>query len=135
MRLRLRGELERGALARSLDRIVARHEALRTSFHAVDGEPVQRIAPVEESAFRLVEHDLHAAPDAEDRLRRLVWDEASAPFDLEHGPLIRGRLVRRAADDHVLLLTMHHIVSDGWSMGVLHRELGALYGAFARGEP
>ncbi|MBW3656898.1 MAG: methyltransferase, partial [Gemmatimonadetes bacterium] len=95
--LRLRGALARGALVRALDRIVARHEALRTTFHAVDGEPVQRIAPADESAFRLAEHDLHAAPDAEDELRRLVRDEAGAPFDLEHGPLLRGRLVRMAA--------------------------------------
>ncbi|HEX2189135.1 MAG TPA: condensation domain-containing protein, partial [Longimicrobiaceae bacterium] len=134
MRLRLRGELDRGALARSLDRIVARHEALRTSFPTVDGEPVQHIAPVEESGLRLVEHDLRASADAEDELRRLVRDEASAPFDLAQGPLFRGRLVRMAADDHVLLLTMHHIVSDGWSMGVLFRELATLYAAFARGE-
>ncbi|HLL45402.1 MAG TPA: amino acid adenylation domain-containing protein, partial [Longimicrobiaceae bacterium] len=133
-RLRLRGELDRGALARSLDRIVARHEALRTTFPTVEGEPVQRIAPVEESGFRLVEHDLQASPAAADELRRLVSDEASAPFDLAQGPLVRGRLVRMAADDHVLLLTIHHIVSDGWSMGVLFRELGALYAAFARGE-
>ncbi|HEU0054298.1 MAG TPA: amino acid adenylation domain-containing protein, partial [Longimicrobium sp.] len=115
MSLRLRGELDRDALARSLDRVVARHEALRTTFPAVDGEPVQRIAPVENSGLRLVEHDLRAAPDAEDELRRLVRNEASAPFDLARGPLIRGRLARMAADDHVLLLTMHHIVSDGWS--------------------
>ncbi|HEY7770154.1 amino acid adenylation domain-containing protein, partial [Longimicrobium sp.] len=135
MSLRLRGELDPGALGRSLDRIVARHEVLRTTFPTVDGEPVQRIAPVEESAFRLVEHDLRASADAESELRRLVRNEASAPFDLEHGPLIRGRLVRMGADDHVLLLTMHHIVSDEWSVGVLHRELGALYAAFARGEP
>ncbi|HEU0053345.1 MAG TPA: amino acid adenylation domain-containing protein, partial [Longimicrobium sp.] len=134
MRLRLRGDLDRGALVRALDRIVARHEALRTTFPTVDGEPVQRIAPVEESAFRLVEHDLRAAADAENELRRLTADEASASFDLEHGPLVRGRLARMAADDHVLLLTMHHIVSDGWSLGVLHRELGALYAAFARGD-
>ena len=135
MRLRMRGELDRGALARSLDRIVARHEVLRTSFPTVDGEPVQHIAPVEESAFRLVEHDLRGSADADDELRRLVQDEGTAPFDLEHGPLVRGRLVRMAADEHVLLLTMHHIVSDGWSMGVLRRELGVLYAAFARGEP
>ncbi|HEX8245913.1 MAG TPA: amino acid adenylation domain-containing protein, partial [Longimicrobium sp.] len=134
MSLRLRGELDRGSLVRSLDRIVARHEALRTTFAAVDGEPVQHIAPVEESGFRLVEHDLRASPDAEDELRRLASDEAGAPFDLERGPLVRGRLVRMAADDHVLLLTMHHIVSDGWSAGVLHRELGELYAAFARGD-
>ncbi|HEV3049518.1 MAG TPA: condensation domain-containing protein, partial [Longimicrobium sp.] len=134
LHLRLRGALDHGALVRALDRIVARHEALRTTLCAVDGEPVQHIAPVGESAFRLVEHDLRASSDAEDELRRLMQEEASAPFDLERGPLFRGRLVRMAADDHVLLLTMHHIVSDGWSMGVLHRELGALYAAFARGE-
>jgi amino acid adenylation domain-containing protein len=133
--LRLRGELDRGALVRSLDRIVDRHEALRTTFPAADGEPVQRIAPVEESAFRLVEHDLRASQAAEDELRRLVSVEGSAPFDLARGPLIRGRLVRIAPDDHALLLTMHHIVSDGWSAGVLFRELGALYAAFTRGEP
>ncbi|HEV3050799.1 MAG TPA: amino acid adenylation domain-containing protein, partial [Longimicrobium sp.] len=135
LRLRLRGDLDRGALVRALDRIVARHEALRTTFPAVDGEPVQRIAPAEESGIRLVEHDLPAAPDAEGELRRLAAGEAGAPFDLERGPLIRGRLVRMAADDHALLLTMHHLVSDGWSTGVLLHELGALYTAFARGEP
>ncbi|HEX9936446.1 MAG TPA: amino acid adenylation domain-containing protein [Longimicrobium sp.] len=135
MRLRLRGELDRGALVRSLDRIVARHEALRTSFPTVDGEPVQRISSIEESAFRVVEHDLHASPDAEEALSRLMYAEASAPFDLARGPLVRGRLVRMAADDHVLLLTMHHIISDGWSIGVLFGELSALYAAFARGEP
>ncbi|HEX6040165.1 condensation domain-containing protein, partial [Longimicrobium sp.] len=134
LRLRLRGELDRAALSRALDRIVARHESLRTVFPAVDGQPVQRIAAVEESAFRLVEHDLQGTADAEDGLRRLMADEAGAPFDLVDGPLVRGRLVRMAADDHALLVTMHHIVSDGWSMGVLARELGALYGAFARGE-
>ncbi|HEV3052001.1 MAG TPA: amino acid adenylation domain-containing protein, partial [Longimicrobium sp.] len=135
MRLRLRGGLDRGALVRSLDRIVARHEVLRTGFPTVDGEPVQRIAPAAESGFRVVEHDLRASPDPVDELRRLMHDEAGAPFDLACGPLVRGRLVRMAADDHVLLLTMHHIVSDGWSIGVLFRELGALYAAFARGEP
>jgi amino acid adenylation domain-containing protein len=134
-RLRLRGELDRAALGRALDRIVARHEALRTTFHAVDGQPVQRVAPVEESAFHLVEHDLgdHAAA-AEAELRRVMAEEAGAPFDLARGPLIRGRLVRLAPEEHVLLVTMHHIVSDGWSMGVLTRELSALYAAFRRGD-
>ncbi|HEX8242204.1 MAG TPA: condensation domain-containing protein, partial [Longimicrobium sp.] len=134
-RLRLKGELHREALVRALDRIVARHEALRTTFHAVDGEPVQRIAPVEQGRFQLMEHDLggDGAPEAE--LRRLMAEEAAAPFDLERGPLVRGRLVRMAEDDHVLLITMHHIVSDGWSMGVLTRELSALYAAFRSGEP
>ena len=107
------------ALRRALDAIVARHEALRTTFAEVDGEPVQRIAP---PASRLPPgraRPARATPDAEAELRRLAAEEAGAPFDLERGPLIRGRLVRLAADDHVLLLTMHHIVSDGWSMGVL----------------
>ncbi|HEU0053813.1 MAG TPA: condensation domain-containing protein, partial [Longimicrobium sp.] len=131
VRLRLRGALDRDALVRALDGIVARHEALRTTFPAVDGEPVQHIASPEASAFRLVEHDLHGSEDA---LRGVMADEMAAPFDLARGPLICGRLVRMAADDHVLLLTMHHIVSDGWSAGVLHRELGALYAAFARGD-
>ena len=92
---------------------------------------MQRIAPAEESPFQLAEHDLRGARRTRAaELRRLVAEEAGAPFDLERGPLIRGRLVRLADDDHVLLVTMHHIVSDGWSMGVLTRELGALYAAF-----
>ncbi|HEX6036980.1 amino acid adenylation domain-containing protein, partial [Longimicrobium sp.] len=133
VRLRLSGALDRDALVRALEGIVARHEALRTTFPAVDGAPVQRIAPPESSAFSLAEHDLHGAADAEDALRGLMRDEMAAPFDLARGPLLRGRLVRMGADEHVLLLTMHHIVSDGWSAGVLHRELGALYAAFTRG--
>ncbi|HEX9936329.1 MAG TPA: condensation domain-containing protein, partial [Longimicrobium sp.] len=134
-RLRLGGELDRAALRRALDAILARHEALRTTFVEIEGEPAQRIVPVEESGFHLVEHDLGGHPDAAAVLRRLAAEETGAPFDLEHGPLVRGRLVRLAQDDHVLLMTMHHIVSDGWSMGVLTRELGVLYEAFRRGEP
>ncbi|HVG43946.1 MAG TPA: condensation domain-containing protein, partial [Longimicrobium sp.] len=131
-RLRLQGELDRGALRRALDAMLARHEALRTTFVEVEGEPVQRIAPP--GGFRLVQHDLGGHPDAAAELRRLAAEEAGAPFDLEQGPLIRGRLVRMADDDHLLLVTMHHIVSDGWSMEVLTRELGTLYDAFRRGE-
>ncbi|HVH12947.1 MAG TPA: condensation domain-containing protein, partial [Longimicrobium sp.] len=134
VRLRLRGALDRDALVRALDRIVARHEALRTTFPTLDGEPIQHVTPAEERGFHLLEHDLQTSADADAELLRLMRDEAGAPFDLARGPLIRGRLVRMAADDHVLLMTMHHIVSDGWSAGVLHRELGALYTAFARGE-
>ena len=132
-RLRLRGELDRAALARALDTIVARHEALRTTFAQVDGVPEQRIAPAEASGFHLVEHDLSAKADAEAELDRIMVEEVGAPFDLARGPLFRGRLVRLAPDDHALLLTMHHIVSDGWSMGVLTRELSALYTAHREG--
>jgi amino acid adenylation domain-containing protein len=129
-RLRLRGALDRAALARALDGIVARHEALRTTFTEGDGVPEQRIAPAE-VGFHLVEHDLAGRPDAE--LERVMTEEARAPFDLRRGPLVRGRLVRLADGDHVLLLTMHHIVTDGWSMGVLYDELSALYAAHCEG--
>ncbi|HYR12217.1 MAG TPA: amino acid adenylation domain-containing protein, partial [Longimicrobium sp.] len=135
MRLRLQGELDRGALRRALDAIVARHEALRTTFVEVEDEPVQRIAPVEKSRFHLAEHDLSGDPEAQPEFWRLTGEEARAPFDLAHGPLIRGRLIRLAQDDYALLVTMHHIVSDGWSIGVFTRELGVLYEAFRRGEP
>ncbi|HEX2189134.1 MAG TPA: amino acid adenylation domain-containing protein, partial [Longimicrobiaceae bacterium] len=134
MRLRLKGELDREALVRALDRIVARHEVLRTTFAVVDGEPEQRIAPADEHGFTLLDHDLTGRGDAEGELLRLAEEEAAAPFDLAVGPLVRGRLVRMGSEDHALLLTMHHVVSDGWSIGVLERELGALYAAFARGE-
>ncbi|HEU0054938.1 MAG TPA: amino acid adenylation domain-containing protein, partial [Longimicrobium sp.] len=132
-RLRLKGELDRDALAGALDGIVARHEALRTTFAEVDGVPQQRIAPREASGFTLIEHDLSGASGAEAELQRSLSEEVRAPFDLERGPLIRGRLIRLAADDHVLLITMHHIVSDGWSMGVLFSELSALYAALVQG--
>ncbi|HYR10273.1 MAG TPA: amino acid adenylation domain-containing protein, partial [Longimicrobium sp.] len=132
-RLRLKGELHRDALAGALDRIVARHEALRTTFAEVNGVPEQRIAPAEASGFHLLQHDLSGAADAGAELQTLLSEEARAPFDLERGPLIRGRLIRLAADDHVLLITMHHIVSDGWSMGVLFGELSALYAAHLQG--
>ncbi|HEU4456626.1 MAG TPA: condensation domain-containing protein, partial [Longimicrobium sp.] len=135
VRRRLRGELDRGALRRALDRIVARHEALRTTFAEVDGAPVQRIAPPEESPFDLAEHDLRGHAEGGTELRRLMAEEEGSPFDLERGPLIRGRLARIGDQDHLLLITMHHIVSDGWSMGVFTRELGALYGAFREGRP
>ena len=132
--LRLRGPLDEAVLRRALDRLVARHEALRTSFGATDGEPFQRIASAD-AGFTLVRHDLGGIVEAEAVLGRLILEEAAAPFDLEHGPLIRGRLIRLAPDDHVLLITSHHIVSDGWSMSVLANELSALYGAFCENRP
>src|SRR5215216_4956928 len=131
---RMKGQLNRAALRRSLDRIVARHEALRTTFVAVEGEPQQRITAAIDSCFRLLEHDLSDAPNSGEELDQLVREEAAGRFDLAAGPLIRGRLVRVSADEHALLITMHHIVSDGWSMDVFVKELSALYGAFVRGE-
>jgi amino acid adenylation domain-containing protein len=131
--LRLTGELDVGALRRALDRLVARHEALRTTFASVDGQPVQRIA-AEDSVFDLREHDLRQHSDTEGALQRLAVEEAATAFDLQAGPLIRGRLIRLADREHVLLVTMHHIVSDGWSMVVLNSELSALYAAFRNGQ-
>ncbi len=131
--IRLKGRLDSNALSKALDCIVARHEVLRTSFVLTDGEPVQRIAP-EDIGFALSEVDLRKEADPQAALRQLAAAEATASFDLERGPLIRGRLVRLGDEDHVLLVTMHHIVSDGWSIGVLMRELSALYEAFSQGK-
>ncbi|WKB55711.1 non-ribosomal peptide synthetase [Eleftheria terrae] len=129
--LRLEGELDRGALRRALDRIVARHAALRTRFVAgADGQPVQ-VVEAEDRGWPLREHDLSEAPHA---VQALAQEEAQQDFELERGPLVRGRLVKLGGQVHVLMLTLHHIVTDGWSMGVLLHELSALYGAYARGE-
>jgi amino acid adenylation domain-containing protein len=132
--VRLTGDLDVYALRRALDRLVARHEALRTTFALSDGEPVQRISSPGDSKFQLMEHDLrmHANPTIE--LEALAAEEANASFNLHTGPLARGRLVRESEDIYTLLITMHHIVSDGWSMGIFCEELSALYAAFKREE-
>jgi len=133
--IRLRGTLERALLQDALDALLARHEVLRTTFVEDNGEPVQRIARKEAFALRCVDLEQQSAREQD----RLVLDQArqelAASFDLATGPLIRGRLLRLAADEHVLLVTMHHIVSDGWSLTVLMRELGALYEARCKGQP
>jgi len=127
--LRLRGALDAAALEAALGRIVQRHEALRTRFERVDGQPLQRIDAA--AAFALSRHDLSAAADPQAELQRQALEEARAPFDLERAAPVRGRLLRLGEDDHALLLTQHHIASDGWSMGVLIDELSALYRAYA----
>src|SRR5215213_1334731 len=133
--LRLSGTLEAEALKRSIEGIVSRHEALRTTFAAVDGEPVQVISPTMDT--KLPVEDLSGLPQAEREAeaKRLALEEKRRPFDLERGPLFRAKLLRLGEEEHLLLLTMHHVVSDGWSMGVFWRELGALYGAFSEGKP
>jgi len=131
--LRLQGPLDTAALERALDEVVRRHEALRTTLREVDGTPVQVIASAH--AFTLPVEDLSGLEGAEREaeVRRREADEAARPFDLSEGPLFRAGLLRLAPDDHVLLLCVHHAVSDGWSMGVLFRELAALYGAYRDG--
>ncbi len=132
-RLILRGGLDVDALRAALTRIVARHEVLRTRFDEQDGQPVQQIEAAAE--FALAVRDLSAMPGHEQAsaVERHSLDEASAPFDLAQGPLIRGQLLRLAEQEHVLLLTQHHIVSDGWSIGVLINEVRTLYTAFSQG--
>ncbi|HEX9937035.1 MAG TPA: amino acid adenylation domain-containing protein, partial [Longimicrobium sp.] len=131
--LRLTGALDERALERSLGEIVRRHEALRTVFTEVDGTPAQVITPF--AGFALPVEDLSVLGDAdrEAAVRRRAGEEAARPFDLAAGPLFRAALLRLGAEDHVLLLSMHHIVSDGWSTGVLFRELSALYAAYREG--
>jgi arthrofactin-type cyclic lipopeptide synthetase C len=131
--LRLRGRLDDAALQRALARIVARHETLRSRFAQFNDQAQVLIAPVDSGLLLRVE-DLRQHPQPEPTLQALIQGEASGPFDLQDDALIRGRLVRLADDHHVLLLTLHHIISDGWSMGVLTRELMALYQAFSQGQ-
>jgi hypothetical protein len=133
--VRLTGSLDVAALEQSLNEIVLRHEALRTTFGMVSGEPIQVIAPVKALTLPLV--DLRSLPEAthQAEVERLATSEAQQPFDLAMGPLLRATLLHLGEAEHVLLLTMHHIVSDGWSMGVLIRELAALYEAFSSGKP
>ena len=131
----LTGRLNMAVLTRSINEIIKRHEVLRTSFVTVDGKPVQVIASV--PTFTLSEVDLRQLPDAERQTeaQRLTIEEATRPFDLAHKPLLRAKLLHLAQEEFMLLLTLHHIVADGWSVGVLIRELAAFYEAFLTGNP
>ncbi|MEA2562151.1 MAG: hypothetical protein QOH06_3655 [Acidobacteriota bacterium] len=133
--VRLRGGLNTGVLARTLGEIVRRHEVLRSTF-PLDGErPVQITAPWR--PFPLAQVDLAgiAAERREVEAVRLAAESSSLPFDLPGGPVIRALHLRLAEQEHVILLTLHHIVADGWSTEILTRELATLYAAFSRGEP
>src|SRR3989442_1819059 len=132
--LHLTGRLDIAALEATLTEIVRRHEALRTSFPVIDGQPCQQVSAPE--ALRLPLHDLSdlRAEERQTAAQHLTSEEAAGPFNLESGPLFRARLLRLAAAEHVLVLNMHHIVSDGWSIGVLIKELSTLYTAYAQGE-
>ncbi|UZE84263.1 non-ribosomal peptide synthetase [Pseudomonas viciae] len=133
--LRLKGSLDKSALQATLDRLVARHETLRTRFELVDGEPVQKIAPTDHG-FQLDQQDLRtlALDERKARLEHLGQINATQLFDLSHGPLMRGHLVQLEDEEHVLFITLHHIVSDGWSNSVLAREVSVLYSAFTQGQ-
>ncbi|RKH74771.1 non-ribosomal peptide synthase/polyketide synthase [Corallococcus aberystwythensis] len=131
--LRIQGALDVPALDQSFRALIARHESLRTTFALRDAEPVQHIHPA--TGFHLAVEELAHLPERDDEARRLASAEALRPFDLARGPLLRASLLRLDPREHVLLLTMHHIVSDGWSMDVFVREMAALYAAFAQGRP
>ncbi|MBZ4422002.1 non-ribosomal peptide synthetase, partial [Myxococcus sp. RHSTA-1-4] len=132
--LRLTGALDVGVLSRTFAEVVRRHEALRTTFVTRDGRPVQSIQPAPAEWLLPVEDLSALEPSArEAAVQRRFTEEAHRVFDLEHGPLLRTVLLRTAADGYVLVLCMHHIVSDGWSMGVLVREVAALYEARVQG--
>ncbi|HEY0512065.1 MAG TPA: amino acid adenylation domain-containing protein [Thermoanaerobaculia bacterium] len=134
--LRLTGPLDRAALERALEGLVRRHAALRTHFPAEGGEPWQVVEPAfPGGAPVLAVIDLSGLPDAGPRAVALAAEEARRPFDLARGPLFRAKLLRLGPQDHALLLCVHHIVADGWSLGLLLRDFAALYGAFAAGEP
>jgi hypothetical protein len=124
--LRLRGELNIEAAQASLQEMVNRHEVLRTSFPEVGDGTIQDIAAEMEVPFAMEEI-------REDELDEVLREQARRSFDLSHGPLIRASLFRIGSQDHVLLVVMHHIVSDGWSLGVMLREFNALYDSFSRG--
>ena len=133
--LRVRGSLRGDALARALGEIVRRHEALRTTFPLVDGAPAQVVGPPAPAIIPVADLSGLPAERREEEARRQGREEAARAFDLARGPLLRASLLRFGPEDHALLFTMHHIVGDGWSTGVLIRELAELYGAFAAGRP
>lgn len=133
--VRMRGKLNQHALERALCEIVSRHEVLRTTFKQIDGEPVQVIGPPQ--ALSLVSFSLESLPaaQAEVEAMMLARQEWRQSFDLERGLLFRPKLLRLAAEEHILLLTMHHIIFDAWSIGVFVRELAVLYESYASGNP
>jgi amino acid adenylation domain-containing protein len=131
--VRLKGPLNLPALEQSLNEIVKRHESLRTTFGKLDGRPTQVIAPTLTIKLPVVDLRKLPASERETEVRRLVTAEAQRPFDLSKGPLVRGTVLRLGDEEHVGLLTMHHIVSDGWSTGILVREVATLYVAFCAG--
>jgi amino acid adenylation domain-containing protein len=134
--VRLKGKLDAAALEASLNHVARRHEALRTTFHEENGKPVQRIAG--NSGLKITVTDLTHLPELEqkDQAHKLASEEARRPFDLQRGPLLRVHLLRLGQEDHLLLLTMHHIVSDGWSLDIFVRETAVFYETLlARKEP
>ncbi|HSN99708.1 MAG TPA: amino acid adenylation domain-containing protein, partial [Candidatus Nanopelagicales bacterium] len=133
--LRLSGALEVEILRHAVEEVVRRHETVRTTFVMQEGQPAQVIHPPKRWSLPVI--DLSGLPEGPRaaEVARLAREEAARPFDLERGPLAQTTLLRLGTEEHVLLVTMHHIISDGWSLTVLQREVSALYTAFAQGLP
>lgn len=132
---RIRGRLDVSVLQRVIDEIARRHESLRTTFDVVAGEPVQVISPPRHVPLPLINLSDLPEDQRETEAVLLSSEQAQLQFDLTAGPLVRARLVRLSEDEHVLQITLHHLIADGWSVGVLARETRALYEAFIQGEP
>jgi aspartate racemase len=131
----IKGPLDTGAFEKSINEIIRRHEILRTTFNVVDGKPVQWITPRLVVAVPVMDLRDLSEGERQDRFKRMRDEENHRSFDLKRGPLIRATLLRLDVDDHVLLLNIHHIVTDCWSLGVFFHELAALYASFSKGIP
>ncbi len=135
MALRLKGRLNVPVLEKSINELLRRHESLRTRFITVDGKPLQVIEPDLRLAIDPIDLSGFNEEERETMIRQQAKEEAQRPFDLSQSPLLRIILLQLREDDHVILLTMHHIISDGWSVAVLIKEMTALYEAFSRDKP
>src|SRR5215510_7742574 len=132
--LRLTGRLNTDALEWAINEIIRRHESLRTTFRLVDNQPVQVITDELTLKMPIVDLQTFPAEEREAKVMELATEEIQRLFDIETGPLVRVRLLRLNADECVLIFTMHHIISDGWSMGVLVNEIAALYRSYIDGQ-
>ncbi|HBB30918.1 MAG TPA: hypothetical protein DDZ80_13165 [Cyanobacteria bacterium UBA8803] len=132
---RLKGILNVAVLEQSLAEIIRRHESLRTIFTSVDGEPLQIIAESINFTLPVIDLEEISAAAREAEAKRLITEESQVPFNLAISPLFRAKLLRMAPDDWILLVTLHHIIFDGWSEGIFRRELAVLYEAFSSGKP
>ena len=132
--IRIDGDLKAPVLEQCLNEIISRHEIFRTTFPAMNGQPLQVISPIQPLTLSVSDIGRLPAGERDDEVRRHATDEAALPFDLDRGPLVRARLLRVGEQEHLLLLTMHHIIFDGWSEGVLFQELSVLYESFSIGQ-
>ena len=132
--MRLQGRLELETLERVINEIVRRHEILRTRFEVEEGVPAQVINEWEPRRLEVTDLTNLTWEEREEEARRIASEEAATGFDLSRGPLLRVKVLKLEEEEHVALFNLHHIVSDGWSRGVLIEEVESLYGAYSRGE-